>query len=107
MRAACTFGKHGLFTYGEALAMVYAQRAHINVYRPELATLVIDLAWKIDHADVDHFHVYVCEHIDGTHTAHGGGEAVPTTAVVTTTVHLAALALTLANAHARLHTVTE
>lgn len=101
MRATTKFGKFGLFTYGESLAVVFAYRTRLN-YR-EHVTVLQDLAWKIDHATVDDFTACIAEHDDGTWTAHVGRDDKPhNIPALTITSHLPTLALALANAHVRL-----
>ena len=107
MRHQCTFGHAGLFTYGEALAIMCVHVAHINVRQH--TAMVIDLAWKIDHAtpDGEGFTAQIVEHTDGTHTAHVCAVVWSHDSTVVHSINLRTLALTLANAHAQLHTVRQ
>lgn len=99
------FGRNGLFTYGEALALLFAHRAHVVI---RIHTTVLqDLAAKLDHATVDDTTVCVSRHGDGRWTAHVGSGDTPLDGVVCVSACLPDLAIALANAHARMHTQTQ
>lgn len=102
LRYRCQFGRRGVFSYGEACALVFAHNAHVSTHAH--ADVVQDLAWKIDHAPPDaDTNVHIVEHEDGVFTAHACATVWCNDALVIHAVPLPLLASTLAHAHARVH----
>lgn len=105
VRHALRFGKRGVFTYGESLAMVFTHLANVHVNNDGVCIALRAMAHDID-ALPNATHVVLYQHnIGDTWTPHVCvGDYHHNGMAFAIVGDVRALALVLAHAHARVHT---